>query len=117
MIKLLINGTEYHGAKEIAERLIKDIEEEQVGIVYRFLGLDDADEDEKQELDDTFSNLLAGCDDSIYYSYCLDFFEYKDNEKYTIYNEQFLPVDKAIKWIEEDIDDLSALKRVLYRKK
>lgn len=45
MVKLLVGGKEYFGAKEIAERLVKDIEEEQVGIVYRFLGLDDADEE------------------------------------------------------------------------
>lgn len=50
MVKLLVGGKEYFGAKEIAERLVKDIEEEQVGIVYRFLGLDDADEEEIEKL-------------------------------------------------------------------
>jgi hypothetical protein len=50
MVKLLVGGKEYFGAKEIAERLVKDIEEERVGIVYRFLGLDDADEEEIEKL-------------------------------------------------------------------
>ena len=50
MVKLWVGGKEYFGAKEIAERLVKDIEEERVGIVYRFLGLDDADEEEIEKL-------------------------------------------------------------------
>lgn len=50
MVKLLVGGKEYFGTKEIAERLVKDIEEERVGIVYRFLGLDDADEEEIEKL-------------------------------------------------------------------
>ena len=50
MIKLLVGRKEYLGAREIAERLVKDIEEEQVGTVYRFLGLDDADEEEIEKL-------------------------------------------------------------------
>ena len=86
MVKLLVGEKEYFDVKEIAERLVKDIEEEQVGIVYHFLGLDDADEEEIEELNHIYDALLAGCDDNIYYSsyYNFDFFEYEDNEKYTI---------------------------------
>lgn len=118
MVKLLVSGKEYFGAKEIAERLVKDIEEEQVGIVYRFLGLDDADEEEIEKLNHIYGSILAGCDDYIYYSYNhFDFFNYEDNEKYTIYNEQFLPISEAIEKIEEDIDWFSDLKGILYQKK
>lgn len=118
MVKLLVSGKEYFGAKEIAERLVKDIEEEQVGIVYRFLGLDDADEEEIEKLNHIYGSILAGCDYYIYYSYNhFDFFNYEDNEKYTIYNEQFLPISEAIEKIEEDIDWLSDLKGILYQKK
>lgn len=118
MIKLLVGRKEYLGAREIAERLVKDIEEEQVGTVYRFLGLDDADEEEIEKLNHIYGALLAGCDDNIYYSYHhFDFFNYEDNEKYTIYNEQFLPISEAIEKIEEDIDWLSDLKGILYQKK
>ena len=119
MIKLLVGKKEYFGAREIAERLIKDIEEEQVGIVYRFLGLDDTDEEEIEKLNHIYGALLAGCDDNIYYYsyYHFDFFEYEDNEKYTIYNKQFLPISEAIEKIEEDIDWLSDIKGILYQKK
>ena len=118
MIKLLVGEKEYFGAEEIAERLVKDMEEERVGIVYHFLGLDDADEEEIEKLNRIYSSILAGCDDNIYYSYYhFDFFECEDNEKYTIYNEQFLPISEAIEKIEEDIDWLSDLKGILYQKK
>lgn len=117
MIKLLVGGKGYFGAKKIAERLVKDIEGEQVGTVYRFIGLDDSHAREKTLLNRTFDNLLSECDDNIYYSYEFDSFKYKDNEKYTIYGGKFLSVDEAIKRIEEDIDELSALRRVLCRKK
>ena len=118
MVKLLVGEKEYFGAEEIAERLVKDMEEERVGIVYRFLGLDDADEEEIEKLNRIYSSILAGCDDNIYYSYYhFDFFEYEDNEKYTIYNEQFLSISEAIERIEEDIDWLSTLKEYFYRKK
>lgn len=118
MVKLLVGEKEYFGAEEIAERLVKDMEEERVGIVYRFLGLDDADEEEIEELNRIYSSILSGCDDNIYYSYYhFDFFECEDNEKYTIYNEQFLSISEAIERIEKDIDWLSTLKEYFYRKK
>ena len=118
MVKLLVGEKEYFGAEEIAERLVKDMEEERVGIVYRFLGLDDADEEEIEELNRIYSSILAGCDDNIYYSYYhFDFFECEDNEKYTIYNKQLLSISEAIERIEEDVDWLSTLKEYFYRKK
>lgn len=118
MIKLFVGEKEYFGAKEIAERLVKDMEEERVGIVYRFIGLDEADKEEIEKLNRIYSSILAECDDNIYYSYYhFDFFECEDNEKYTIYNEQFLSISEAIERIEEDIDWLSTLKENFYRKK
>lgn len=118
MIKLLVGEKEYFGAEEIAERLVKDMEEERVGIVYRFIRLDDADEEEIEELNHIYDDILSGCDDNIYYSYYhFDFFEYEDNEKYTIYNKQFLSISEAIEKIEEDIDWFSDLKGILYQKK
>ena len=118
MVKLLVDEKEYFGAEEIAERLVKDMEEEQEGIVYRFLGLDDADEEEIEKLNHIYSSILAGCDDCIYYSYNhFDFFKCKDNEKYSIYNGQFLPISEAIERMEKDIDWLSKLKEILSKNK
>ena len=118
MVKVLVGEKEYFGAEEIAERLVKDMEEEQEGIVYRFLGLDDADEEEIEKLNRIYSSILAGCDDNIYYSYNhFDFFNYEDNEKYTIYNGQFLPISEAIERMEKDVDWLSKLKEILSKNK
>lgn len=103
---------EYFGAKEIVERLIQDIENELEGNIYRFCGIENANE-EIDMLEHEFSESLSRCDDEIYYSYELDFFDYEDNKTYTFYNKRFILTDEAIENIEEDIENLLALKKFL----
>lgn len=104
MIKMNVvnEEKEYSTIAEIAEKLISDIDDGMENVYY-FSGLDNAEEEEIQELNEEVRNLLSGCDDCIYYRYDFDFFncDYMDGKLYAFYDGELTCLEDICEALEE----------------
>lgn len=104
MIKMNVvnEEKEYSTIAEIAEKLISDIENVMENVYY-FSGLDDAEEEEIQELNEELGNLLEACDECIYYKYDFDFlyYEYMDGKLYTFYDGRLTSLEDILEALEK----------------
>ena len=104
MIKMNVvnEEKEYSTIAEIAKNLISDVEGGMENAYY-FSGLDDAEEEEIEELNEEVGILLDTCDDCIYYNYNFDFFncDYMDGKLYAFYDGRLTSLEDILEALEK----------------